>query len=195
MSYEFTEENIENFQKQTFLKKLTKLNEFNLEANFNSDNLNNKDLDDINETLTEDLNLTDQLLLSNERNLEIGKSNLLDSEILVGNSNLNAKEKDRNKNKNDQVFNIEMKNLNKNNNISTQFSETFGETKIENVINLSEEIVFKEQKGPILFKLDTSEIDYIVVWRNIKIVILTICIISGFLFYASLPLIISFSKK
>ena len=58
-----------------------------------------------------------------------------------------------------------------------------------------EEIKIKELKGPVLFKQDSRVLENVMVWRRIKIIILSICMISGILFYGTLPIIVSFSSN
>lgn len=203
--YEFTEENIENFKKLdgANLRRFSKLNEIDFVANgfcekkvcFDDDQ-DKKELEDINETIQE-MNLTDQLLLSSEKHLQIGKANLLEAEVSNFNSskgNNKTKKRIKAKNQGDSTLLIEMKNFELNDTEKSDFGEKLsGTARIENVHNIEEEIVIKEQKGPVLFKIDNYELEYIRVWRTIKLFILSICVLAGFLFYVSLPLIVSFS--
>lgn len=210
--YEFTEENIESLKRKgggAALGRFSKLNEIDLEANgikTNNPNLKKvsfdgkdkeKDLDDINETLGE-TNLTDQLLLSSERHLEVGKSNLLDAEVSHFDKSQPKKQKTKDrlkaKNQGDSALNIEMKNFEFGQGDKSGFGCRQSESTIENVHNIEEEIVIKELKGPVLFKIDDYQLEYIRVWRTIKIWILSICVLVGFLFYVTLPLVITFSK-
>lgn len=210
---EFTEENIEYLKNSKGLisdmRIFSKLAEFDIEANgfsnkklkFNS-NDKQSDLIGINETF-QDMNLTDELLLSSEKHLEVGKTSLLSAEICnleENKRNNSSKIKDRNKlksNQADSTLNIEMKNFEFNTENSfdkDNFDGKISNDRIENVDNLAEEIVIKETKGPILFKIDNYELEYIRVWRKIKLIILSICVLVGFLFYISLPIIIGLNK-
>jgi len=223
--YEFTEENIENFKKKGSegLRRFSKLNEIDLEANgsysqskkiisFN-ENENKRsaaaELDQINETLQE-INLTDQLLLSSERHLEVGKTNLLDSEVAnfesASSSTKTNKAKERFKKGKNQAdsalsLSVEMRDFDsksnyydKGNMAAKGSKSSDAASRIENVENIEEEIVIKESRGPLLFKIDNYELEYIRVWRRIKIGILSLSLITGFLFYISLPIFISFSN-
>lgn len=187
------------------MRRFSKLSEIFLEANgnqhkkvsFNTNNENQNDFENVNETF-QDMNLTDQLMLSSERHLEFDKSNLLDAEVSnfksIKDKNCKGKDKLKGKNQGDIGLCIEMKNFGLNSKDESIFGDELSETRIENVDNLAEEIVIKEHKGPILFKIDNYELELIRVWKKIKLGILSICVLAGFLFYVSLPLIISFSK-
>lgn len=186
------------------MRRFSKLNEFDLEANgsttkkvsFDGKESNNgkNELEDINETFQE-MNLTDQLLLGSEKHLEIGKANLLDAEVSNFSSSKAKERLKAAKNQGDSALSIELKNFDFSSSGKSNFVAKLNEsTRIENVDNIEEEIVIKEPKGPVLFKIDNHELEYIRVWRTIKFGILSICVLAGFLFYVSLPLIISFSK-
>lgn len=188
-----------NFEKKIIsLTKFTKLKDIYLEAN-NINNFKNKinerDDEDIIETFSDELNLSHQLLLNNDRNIDIRNTNLIETESFPVFKLDDFKEKDKGINKNELSLNIEMKLINnedQNKSLSIQ-SDSIGEEKIENIDNLSEEIIIKEPKGPILFKIDNYQIELIQIWKRIKLIIITLCFLAGFIFYISIPLIISYS--
>lgn len=157
----------------------------------------NNDSEDTMDTLKDEINLTDQLLIDNEG--LSGKNPLLNSELLVddfdGGNNHYYKDPRKRKtiypnNNETNVINIELGSLD--NQSSEKKLKT--EEKIESIINFEESIKLKEIKGPILFKKDSRELENIKIWKKIKVVILSICIISGILFYGTLPIIISFGS-
>lgn len=210
--HEFSEENIQKFHQQSFLRGLFKLNELNLQSNIYSQGnkqISNNISEDANETLQDEINLTDQLLISNEKNS--GKSGLLNSELFVGNmdegiipSNNSSKDPRKRNNKNNNNTSSNNTTTEKDKSLNIELScfdsqnlknKVDSEEKFENIINIEEEIKIKELKGPVLFKQDSRVLENVMVWRRIKIIILSICMISGILFYGTLPIIVSFSSN
>jgi len=141
------------------------------------------------------LNLSHQLLLNNDRNIHIRNTNIIETEPFPVIKMNDFKENEKGNNKNEIFLNIEMKLIKENdqNKSLNIFSDSIGVEKIENIDNLSEEIIIKEPKGPILFKIDSYQIEFIQIWKKIKLIMITLCFLAGFIFYISIPLIISYS--
>lgn len=141
------------------------------------------------------MNLSHQLLLNNDRNIHIRNTNIIETEPFPVIKMNDFKENEKGNNKNEIFLNIEMKLIKENdqNKSLNIFSDSIGVEKIENIDNLSEEIIIKEPKGPILFKIDSYQIEFIQIWKKIKLIMITLCFLAGFIFYISIPLIISYS--
>ena len=146
----------------------------------------------------DDFNLKDKLLFvnnENENETNETKADLLAAEIFPkktannSSSELNIEMEQMN-NEKSKVENSKTKTKTVNSTKGRKFKRQ--QTKVTNVVCEEEmEVIFNEdEKGPILFELSISDLNYVSVWTTIKKIIMSLLIIVVLLFYVIIPFII-----
>lgn len=162
LNIELNEKNLENLQSNIYLRNNQLLNEI---ISYLSQKKAKKEI------FLSGKNLTDKLLTEIEQNET--NENLISDEKFPNLLNLKGNE-----------ISIEMSEFD--NKGSLKKAKTFSEE-----INIEEEILEEDLKGPELFDLSSSDLNYIDLWSSIKKIILMCCAVLAVIFYISIPLIVS----
>ena len=162
LNIELNEKNLENLQSNIYLRNNQLLKEI---ISYLSQKKAKKEI------FLSGKNLTDKLLTEIEQNET--NENLISDEKFPNLLNLKGNE-----------ISIEMSEFD--NKGSLKKAKKFSEE-----INIEEEILEEDLKGPELFDLSSSDLNYIDLWSSIKKIILMCCAVLAVIFYISIPLIVS----
>lgn len=145
--------------------------------------------------------LKDKLLTINNTSISSNrefstKENLLNSEIIA------SKKFDFQKDSpNNNEINLEMINFGEDKLLEEEAHEKRRfkrqKTKINYLVEENEEEIRLsfDKKSPIVFHLNTSDMNYIGVWNKIKKFLLFICVVIAFIFHIMIPMIVKKQRK